>query len=60
MLQLQLPCSIWHMQVKLVCTAAVPPQELFREKVQRSREEKESRVLMDELDIMEVCMYEKT
>jgi len=51
---------MWHLQVKLVCTAAVPPLELFREKVQRSREEKESRVLMDELDIMEVCMYEKT
>ena len=47
-------------QVKLVCTAAVPPQELFRARPQHSREEQTSRVLLDDLEIAEVCAYTKS
>ena len=46
-------------QVKLVCTAAVPPQELFRARLQHSRDEQASRVLLDDLEIAEVCAYTK-
>ena len=44
-------------QVKLVCTAAVPPQELFRARLQHSRDEQASRVLLDDLEIAEVSAY---
>ena len=44
-------------QVKLVCTAAVPPEELFRARLQHSRDEQASRVLLDDLEIAEVCAY---
>ena len=48
-----------RVQVKMVCTAAVPPQELFRERLQHASEEQESRVLMDDLEITEVRTYEE-
>ena len=46
--------TVLLLQIGLICTATVPPHELFTAAPSRARQQQELRVLMDDLDINEV------
>lgn len=46
--------TLYDHQVKLVCSAEVPPEQLFAAKPVKTAESKEAMVLTDDLDIQQV------
>ncbi len=49
--------TLYDHKIKLVCSAQVPPDELFSVKPMNARDDKESMVLTDDLNIDEVYMH---
>lgn len=49
--------NFYDHRVKIVCSAEVEPEQLFRAKLQNTRETEEFRILADDLSIDEVVLY---